>query len=123
MTHREPEEIGMELLSISNELDRLKKLKFQAESIEITKRQACCPDVCETIKELETRIDNEMTKISFTEKATIKRIKIFPKEFRESLLLKNKLRTNKAMAALELRHKELSELKRVLAENNICTCK
>lgn len=116
------EEIGLKLLELNNELERIKKNKHKLENVIITKHQACCPDVCATINELKDRIDNEIEKISFTEKANTKRIKTAPAQFRESLSNKNKLRSNKAIHLLEIRINELNELKKSLYENNICKC-
>ncbi len=120
--NKTPEEIALELVEINNRLEQLKKIKSKFDEIEIAKSQECCPDVCETINQLELAIDNEMSKISYEEKSVVGRINLFPKEFRESILLKNKLRTNKAIKALELRHKELTNLKTVLSKNSICNC-
>ena len=52
----------------------------------------------------------------------MERIKSFPKEFRQSLLTKNKLRTKRAMDILNIRVNELKKLKKVLSDNKICNC-
>lgn len=127
---RSPEEISKEIQSISEKIKELEISREIAEmkaeqhqKAEIARTQECCPDVCKAIDELETQIDRQITKHSFTEKANIKRIQTFPKEFRESLLLKNKKETKKVIEILELRRKELTELKKILSDNNICLCR
>lgn len=118
MNEIDPKKAEMEMLSLNVALDRIKREKHALQNIIVEKSQACCPDVCKTIDQINTLIEDEIEKISFTEKANIKRIRTFPKEFRESLLNKNKLRSEKAISLLEIRTKELTELKKTLSDNN-----
>ncbi len=117
MTHREPEEIGLELLAISNELDRLKKLKFQAESIEIAKRQVCCTDVCNIINNILRQKDKELTNIDK------KKYEIEEQLFKTGIeISKADTIWKKESEIVRNKMKELENLKIILRAHNVCKC-
>lgn len=114
-----------EISAVEKKLKELKKLKEMNlyKAIEFPLSHECCPDVCSSIKSIESEINAEMAKVSYSEKGIDEMItKTLPKKFAESFEMKNKARTKRLISVLEDRLSGIAKLKNILRDNNICEC-